>query len=116
MPYTVTIRHADTHKVLDVATCPDLPSALRAKSRAFRSYHHNDLGGQVVVPATMDFDDWDDIDRLRNGNRGPFVPVHVSIDETVEQTCPASASGTSPTRPVRVSPACSRDPADRDPR
>ena len=82
MPYIVTVLRVDTDAVLTMVTCPDLPSALRAKSRAFRSYHYNDLGGQVVVPATMDFDDWDDVDRLRHGNPGPYLPVHVSVDHT----------------------------------
>ena len=82
MPYIVTVRRVDTDVVLATVTCPDLPSALRAKSRAFRSYHYNDLGGQVVVPPTMDFDDWDDVDRLRHGNPGPYLPVHVSVDHT----------------------------------
>ena len=82
MPYIVTVRRVDSDAVLTTVTCPDLPSALRAKSRAFRSYHYNDLGGQVVVPATMDFDDWDDVDRLRHGNPGPYFPVHVSVDHT----------------------------------
>lgn len=82
MLYIVTVRRVDSDQVLNTVTCPDLPSALRVKSRAFRSYHFNDLGGQVVVPATVDFDDWDDVDRLRHGNRGPFVPVHVSIHHT----------------------------------
>ncbi|MFO7778245.1 MAG: hypothetical protein R6V28_07835 [Nitriliruptoraceae bacterium] len=79
MPYTVTVRCVDAGQVLNTVDCWDLPLALRVKLRAFRSYHFNDLGGQVVVPATMDFDHWDDVDRLRHGNRGPFVPVRVSI-------------------------------------
>ena len=79
MPYIVTVRRVDTDVVLATVTCPDLRAALRAKSRAFRSYHYSDLGGQVVVPASMDFDDWDDVDRLRHGNPGPYLPVHVTV-------------------------------------
>lgn len=96
MPYTVTVHRVDTAEVLNVVTCPDLPSALRVKSRAFRSYHYNDLGGQVVVPATMDFDDWDDVDRLRNGNPGPYLPVHVSVGHAVDQAFISVSNDTSP--------------------
>ena len=73
---------------------PGLRSALRAKSKTFRSYHFNDLGGQVVVPATMDFDDWDDVDRLRHGNPGPYLPVHVSVDHIPGQPCASRSNDT----------------------
>ena len=99
MPYIVTVLRVDTAAVLNTVTCPDLPSALRVKSRAFRSYHFSDLGGLVVVPPTMDFDDWGDVDRLRYGNGGPYIPVRVSIHHTADEPSTPSRNEASPPAP-----------------
>jgi hypothetical protein len=83
--YMVTVTRLDTGARIEHLLCPSLDSALAVKSRLFKTHHAVDLtGADIPVPHTVDFDDWDEVDRLRRGSLVAFFPIHVALGRAVE--------------------------------